>query len=139
LIRGYFLNDSPFVAASVAIPRLTDRSSTVEFLIDTGAQFSVLHRDVLAALNIELQSLADRPTDTAQTYGGPVEYIRVRVNMTFEEQDGHTVTFTVFMRIAPESDARLPSVLGMDVLSDFDLLMSRRTDRVELRQGSNAQ
>jgi hypothetical protein len=81
------------------------------------------------------RDLADRPRDQASGVGGIEEYVRVRAHLHFPDgEDAGAMPLDVFVRVALSDNraAALPSLLGMDLLSGFRLLVSVPEDRVEM-------
>lgn len=141
MIRGYLAGSAgrlrPFVEASVVISSLAI-TDTVEFLIDTGADSTVLGpRDALR-LGLDLRRLAAGPFTTGA--GGQTHTVRVDAVLTL---DGHRFSLTPRI-LAPrtprqqEALARVPSLLGRDVLTDFGLFLELRTSRVLLLDSQEA-
>lgn len=137
MIRGFFRGESPFVAARLGFPSVGVATGDIELLIDTGSHITVIEAAEIAALGYDLQrDFQGRPSERSITAGGPVIHSRVRASMAFRHDDGSTLEFRPFVRLsaAPEQEIRLPSVLGMDILSSFRLTVSMPESIVTLER-----
>ncbi|MBI2906261.1 MAG: retropepsin-like domain-containing protein [Chloroflexi bacterium] len=122
----------------MAIPSFPDVRGIVHFLVDTGADSTLLApRDALE-LRIDLARL---PANSASTgIGGRTPTVCVEAVLTLD-----TLTFPIALRIlAPvgrrqqEALSFIPSLLGRDILSRFALFLEERTNRVLLLEPSEA-
>lgn len=132
-LRGEFhpITGRPFVGGTITIPRLRTLLDT-EFLVDTGADVSVLNPADAIALGIA----SPRSAQTVQVGGvtGRAEYHREWANLTF--QVGQQVfIYRLRLLVAPMATdlLELPSLLGRDVLNRWD--MSYRPTRNHLSFG----
>lgn len=102
--------------------------ATVPFLVDTGADRTVLSRLVLAALN-----LAPVPSDEGiGGLGGLVDSVIVETTIRFNRQDGNPVTFRGQFAAVTELEALDMSVLGRDITGLFAVIVDRPGDCVYL-------
>jgi hypothetical protein len=135
MIRGILRDERgrrrPFVAAAVAIPALAV-GGDVAFLVDTGADSTLLAPRDVTRLGIDLQQLPEGAPSTGVGGRTPTAYARAIITL-----DTHN--FDVRLRIlaprAPHQQAvliRIPSLLGRDVLAHFALFFEERTRRVLL-------
>ena len=130
----------PWLRVLLFLPGISPRWRPVTFLLDTGCAESILH-----------------PTDAAHRIGIPEDRLRqpalwpdVSVGMgvgglaTFRvpaqdgvlDESGRIELVEGQIRIAELTSASqsLPSLLGWDVLRDFEILINQRAGRVRLRR-----
>jgi len=141
MIRGFFREEAgrrrPFVPALVSIPAL-QRSGDVAFLIDTGADATLLGPRDAANLHINTALLPVGPLITG--VAGRARTVYAEATVTF----GH-LTYDLPLRIlAPRGKdqeralRRIPSLLGRDIIFRFALLLEERTNRVLLLEPNEA-
>lgn len=141
MIHGYFGGPQgrrrPFVIADVAIPAI-GIAGTVHFLVDTGADSTLLAPRDAIQLRIDLARLP--PDDPTMGVGGRTSTVSTDATITFDNY-----SFTIRLRIlAPVSRVQqqdlqfIPSLLGRDILSHFALFIEARRDRVLLLEASEA-
>ena len=117
----------PFVSIDIQFPVLSNQRISVDLLVDTGADRTVLAPSDAAKLDIHITTLPQ---------GRPSIGIGGRRHI-------HTIDAVVILGtteihlplaiLAPEaSPLPLPSVLGRDILRYFALFLEERTDRVLL-------
>lgn len=133
MIRGYFGGPAerlrPFVIAHLTLLDLR-LSGTVHFLVDTGADSTLLAPRDAFALGVDLSRL---PHDAASTgVGGRTPTVSTAARITLD-----THTFTIPLRILAPTSRRqrhqlstIPSLLGRDLLGHFALFVDQRTHRV---------
>jgi hypothetical protein len=100
------------------------------FLIDSGADCTAFTAALLNRLNLPTH---DPPPDLALTgIGGGSRYVLVKTRLEFLLDDGGTGRFHgEFAAFTDPASADL-SILGCDVLSHFDVILSRRRNEVML-------
>jgi len=135
MIRGHLIamggRRRPFVLAHIVIPS-QGISDDVNLLVDTGADGTLLSPSDAATLRIDLAQLSPGPPSTG--VGGRVSTVYAQAMLTL---DGLTYQLPVRI-LAPRSReqqqalARIPSLLGRDILGHFALFFEERTDRVLL-------
>jgi hypothetical protein len=98
----------------------------VWFLLDTGADCTVLGGDILGLL--------DLPTDTGKLriggLGGRARSVVVETRLRFLRDQGGDVTFRGEFAAVPDPEALDMSVLGRDISGRFGLLVDRPADIV---------
>lgn len=135
MIRGYIRADGtrrrPFVKARLTIPS-QHIAGDVHFLVDTGADTMLLAPNDALFLRVNLGQLSPGPPTTG--VGGMTPTVLADATLTVGPH-----TFNLMLRIlAPATAAqrtalaRIPSLLGRDILSHFALFFEERTDRVLL-------
>ncbi|MPZ13003.1 MAG: hypothetical protein GEU73_01020 [Chloroflexi bacterium] len=135
MIRGYIRADStrrrPFVEARLTIPSQRI-AGDVPFLVDTGADAMLLAPTNALFLRMDLDRLPPGPPTTG--VGGMTPTVLAGATLTV---GAHTFDLTLRI-LAPATAAqrsalaRMPSLLGRDILSHFALFFEERTDRVLL-------
>ena len=135
MIRGYIRADSarrrPFVQARLTIPSQRI-AGDIHFLVDTGADAMLLAPTDALFLRVDLGQLPPGPPTTG--VGGMTPTVRADATLIVGPH-----AFNLTLRIlAPATTAqrtalaRIPSLLGRDILSEFALFFEERTDRVLL-------
>lgn len=139
---GSTIANRPMIPVLFEVPAL-NISEIIHFLVDSGAVFSALSEKQATLLKIDCALLPDSK-GSAIGFGGTfkTKMINSPVRLTFSSgKDRHTVNYDSGFRITcipPSTKAEdrekllrfTPSVLGMDVLSKFDLHIDKK--RVEL-------
>jgi len=134
MIRGFFEGAPgrrrPYVTVRVAVAT-GHRMKEVDFLIDTGADRSLLSLSDAAGLGIESGGL---PAHRSVGIGGPAVMGSIQATLGFGQRE-----IGALVRVLMPGDAgqrtvqeRIPSVLGRDVLSRFGLYIEERRDLVLL-------
>jgi hypothetical protein len=134
---GYPGPPRPFVAARLVIPA-HQLAGNVDFLIDTGADSTVLApRDALR-LGLDLSLLPQGPGSAG--VGGTTPTVQVDAIITLDQR-----SFTTTLRILAPSSQRqmaalawIPSLLGRDLLAHFALFFEERTGKVLLLESAEA-
>ena len=143
MIRGYFraagITKRPYVNALVEFTGVRGVIS-VPFLIDTGADRSVLSPSVLARVGLAEDD--QRRGATTRGIGGAVQTRSIDAVVTL----GSVIVPMTLLVFEAEpggesstSAAALPSLLGQDVLSRFALVVDAHRDRVLLLEDSEAE
>ena len=132
MIRGYFDNRGrPRLICRVRMPRF-GISREIHFLVDTGANKTT----ILPADGKRLGLPYDRLRGSISTYGigGSSQHFWERVILGFDN-DGDSSLRIVDVGIMPYNDEyhrlALPSLLGRDVLNNWDILYSPPRNRLE--------
>jgi hypothetical protein len=112
-----------------------DRLLSEPFLLDSGADRTVFSADLLSRLQTPA---VQRPTGTGLVgIGGGAAFVVVETAIELRRDDDRPVTFRgAFAAFTGESTAEV-SILGRDVLDNFDVILSRRRDEVLLLAGNH--
>ena len=144
-IEGYFDSSSepaPYVEARVHLPRL-GLSSTVDFLLDTGADATTLHPGDTGKIPIDLSTLS-QDSISVRGIGGEMRYVQEEALVYIEDGDtGGWHRFSIQVHVAPLSEhdivRDLPSVLGRDILNSCRCVFDAGQSLVSLEPRSSAQ
>ncbi len=116
--EGYF-GVQPYVRAVVELPRLGLRHP-VDFLVDTGAVRTTLHPLSMTRLGISLEDYAPTQRSDMTGVGGGASYGEEEAILHFRNAEIRAVVL-VGPLLREQFDfslsSRLPSLLGMDILS----------------------
>ena len=135
-IRGYYLSWSNplsalYVQTTVRTPRLSV-SDSVDFLIDTGADFTCIHPQDAKRLGLSPDPM-QMPSDSVRLagVGGVLEYYREDATLQFNDEDGSILEFYCQIHVSHDpSVERLPSLLGRDFLNRCRLLADNPENQV---------
>ena len=132
MIRSFFgPRNTPYISCRVVIPRLgLDRR--IDFLLDTGADSTCLHPSDAQMLGIPFDMLRDESISSG--IGGGASYYRESALLAF--RDGPiTSGYNIRLLIArpTTSNARLPSLLGRNIISRWSVLYEPINGRLECR------
>ena len=127
MIRGYFSESGglnrPFLRCRVDFPSAPNARTIIpEFLIDTGADRSLLSPRDAIGIGLNFSILGRGPT--SRGVGGETPTLLVESIIYVE---GYTIPLTLSI---PEAQRPIPSVLGRDFIANFALFMEERTGRV---------
>lgn len=132
MLRGRFGNTSgrPYIAGRLVIPRLNLRSD-ISFLVDTGADSTVLLIDDAAKMKIDYTRLRRGKHDSVGIGGTMRPYVE-RAIVTFEEAGKRLYAYEIQLAIAPfhQQLRRVPSLLGRDILDRWRMSYSPSKDRL---------
>ena len=118
----------PLVRAKVL--GLGDSSVPEDFLIDSGADRTVLSAALLARLR--LPSTNPPPGFTLSGIGGASEFVTVTTVLEFVRNDGQVAKVRGEFAAFTDPRATDLSVLGRDIMDNFDLIISRRHNEILL-------
>lgn len=107
----------PVVLATIAGARRA--VAELPFLIDTGADQTLLSAEVAALLELP----ADRMGETLQGVGSIIESVVVSTEITLRRDDGIDVRFTGQYACCTQPDVLDVSVLGRDILNHFAVIV----------------
>jgi hypothetical protein len=136
MFRGQFTHyAAPAISVRLSLPDLATIVYDAEFLLDTGAAFSVLHPKDAEGLRLDVRRLfATSTTVGGRGIGGRADYVEVNARLELTHTDGRMIAYLMPLRIAaPTADnADYPSFLGMDFIGHFKLCVALETGTVEL-------
>jgi hypothetical protein len=105
------------------------------FLVDTGADWTVLTADLLALLG--LPSTAPPAGYVLTGVGSKPSFVVVQTTLTLYADDRSPARFQGDFAAFTDPAAADMSILGRSVLDDFDLIVSRRRNEVLLLAGNH--
>ena len=105
----------------------------IKFLLDTGADRTVISASVLEALNLQ----GVQPKDRIGGVGGLAESVDVTTQIRLVRDDGQWVTLRGTYAACLEHEILDISVLGRDILNLFAVIVDRAADRVMLLHGAD--
>ena len=145
-MSGIVTGIRPRVQVAISAKTLGVTSKPIWFVVDTGSSFSAISEADAVLIGIDC-SLLPRKKDDAIGFGGffKPRMIDKEVELAFFGDDGeYKVTRSGFVVICPPEniDAKTrqkmleltPSVLGMDVLSKFDIHVYKKRVELDLRE-----
>lgn len=139
-IEGYFrtgwnILPAPHVQAFVQIPRLALQTS-IDFLIDTGADHTSLHPGDITKLSIDYRRFKGRHQISADGIGGSLGYYPESAHLIFRDNSGGLrrwqVAVYICSRNANSVVQDLPSLLGRDFLSLCVFRMDKSNNLIQL-------
>jgi len=136
LIEGLVINGRPYVAASVSVPRL-GRRRLVTFLVDTGADVTVIHAQDQAALGIDAaRDLSVRSSIQLGGIGGTSTPFVENCEFRFIHEDGvrQTLSVPAYFPVLTVVNEPYESLLGRDVLENFRLTFEQRAGLLVLEE-----
>lgn len=101
-----------------------------DFLIDSGSDRTVLSADLLRQLGVP----GGQPShnDALLGIGGGTSFVLLNTQIEFVTDDGRSALVRGEFAAFTDSHALELSILGRDVLDNFDVIISRRRDEVLL-------
>ena len=106
---------------------------SVELLVDTGADRTVISANVLNSLNLETGEAKDRIGGV----GGVVDSVTVRTPIRLTRNDGQKAIFRGEYTACTDHEALDMSVLGRDILDMFAVIVDRRAGVVAIIGGQH--
>jgi hypothetical protein len=138
LIAGEWLTADDGVTRPIVRARVGGVAGQVHrerFLIDTGADRTVLGAAILAQLGLPAE--APPPGTALRGIGGDTGMVLVATTLGFARDDGGTALVRGRFAAFTDPHAIDVSILGRDVLDHFDVIVSRRRDEVLLLASSH--
>ena len=142
MIRGDFEiidgSPTPCVLGIVNIPSIGVGEMTIWFIIDTGADRSLIGDSdanrMFRRFNVDPARLRRGPS--SQGLGGVAEMRTAEATLRFD--DSPIPVSIDILEPSPDIQFRVPSLLGRDVLSHFALFVEERTRKVLLLEPAEA-
>lgn len=110
-----------------------NRWEPAEFLLDTGADRTVLSANILAALG----PMPRDDNDRISGVGGIIETVVVRTQIRLTRDEGNKIIFRGAFAACTDPELLDMSVLGRDILDLFTLIVDRKTDFIGLLRGQH--
>ena len=132
MISSYIdTKSAPYVSGRIIIPRF-QISRVVDFLLDTGADSTCLHPYDAQEIGVPFDLLRDEAYSGG--VGGSALYYRERARLAFEDGSS-TSTYDIQLHIArpTASNARIPSLLGRNIINRWSVLYEPINGRLECR------
>ena len=107
---------------------------SLELLVDTGADRTVLSANVWQSLGFEAKASAMQLAGL----GGFVQAVAVRTQLRFQREDGSPVLFRGEYAACLDPSALDVSVLGRDILDLFTLIADRKGNVLTLVSGTHS-
>ena len=110
-----------------------DEWRSVKFLLDTGADTTVISASVLNELGLPRV----QPVDRIGGVGGLADSVNVKTQIRLTRDDGQWVALRGTYTACLDSEILDISVLGRDILNLFAVIVDRAADRVMLLHGAD--
>ncbi len=130
---------APYVRAAVSLERL-GVMGLVEFLVDTGADRTVLHSKDISVLRIDLSKLDVKTLQRLDGVGGGAHYYKEPATLYFmEDGEGAFIqSWSLEILLAmtpmnPKGGPTIPSLLGRDILNNFVVRLDPLNDDLTLK------
>jgi hypothetical protein len=110
-------------------------SGHVRFLVDTGADFTLIHPTSMTILGVQPKKhFRDAGLNESHGIGGRTKLYLEPCNLTFAHQNGTMDQIALTLRFASPTrvNAHYPSLLGRDVLSYYRLTFEQASNLVML-------
>ena len=129
MIRGYFSGGAnaqrPFISCAVAFPEHPILESvSVEFLLDTGADVTILSPLDALDIGLEVDGLELGPPSTGIGGSAPMRVVDAQLDV-----QGYSISLKLHV---PEVENPIPSLLGRAFISTFALFLQQRTKTLVL-------
>ena len=126
-VAGVAARRRPFIRAEVQFPPLGTRRFLIDFLVDTGADRTVIGPRDVEAMDIDLRALPQgRPMLSA---GGRRSTLFIEAVISLGATD---IELPLTILAPASAPLQIPSILGREVLAQFALFIELRTNRVLL-------
>ena len=143
MIVGYFDPDgSPYITAIIKVPRL-NAEGTFHFLADTGADNTSLHLRAAVQLlsTTAMKGSIEKIWGMIGGVGGTATYLQEPAQIIFTHVNGTRQGFLFDLDIVKpanwgsrrfQQQLELPSLLGMDILSQFRMVVEYPKNQISL-------
>lgn len=124
MLEGRFGNTSgaPYIEARISFPRLR-LSGPVSFLVDTGADATVLMPADTRRLGVDFRALRN-PT-TSEGIGGPAHGFNELVLLSFSDRRYiYSYRFRIEISAPASYNYHFPSLLGRDIIQQWRFVMN---------------
>lgn len=129
MIRGEFTNEgTPNLTATVSISE-TNTHGPIDFLIDTGADHTVIHPNDAERLGIDFRKLENEGSSFG--VGGRAKLFIERAELIFRDEDGQTTQshqLDIAIAEPSEHNNNFPSLLGRDILNQMIMTYDPRNN-----------
>ena len=127
MFKGYFTGEGtrrvPYLTCNFRFPGAPHLgTASVDLLVDTGAESTILARRVGESIGLDIATLPDGGISTG--IGGATATRTVESTISVQDY-----SITLWVRIQ-ESHHPIPSVLGRDFMANFALFMEQSTGRI---------
>jgi hypothetical protein len=132
MIQGYFNQGRPFVDGLLRLP--ADVRGAARFLVDTGADRSILHPADYRAMGLRYADFQGFPEESSVGIGGQAAHRRVPAQLFLRHDTGRFDRIEVEVLVARTDTLtrRLPSLLGRDVIDLYVLTLHGKRARLTL-------
>ena len=120
---GYHILPAPYVQALLLLPRL-QLQLLVNFMIDTGADFTTLSLSDVERMNLDYRLLRGSSTASIQGIGGSHFFYQQQALLFLRDEADDIYNFQIVVNIPrrgtrqqANEQRQLPSVLGRDILN----------------------
>ena len=126
-IRGFYKtvppsSPAPYVRAQIRLPRL-DIEAGIEFFIDTGADFTLIHPWDARILGLSPGLTLPGNNAMLAGIGGALEYHTEDATLRFDDEDGSYLYFFCQIYVTFDQAVEgMPSILGRNFLNQCSLL-----------------
>ena len=135
MATGFFVAEGafrrPYINVVVTFLDAGNQSIEIEFVVDTGADHTLLSPGDARRLHREL-GLDIRTMPRGNPIGGVGGSAETRIVRTTLVIDTYTTTMDVPIIDSPPSPYDMPSLIGRDIIYDFALFMEHSADRLHL-------
>lgn len=144
MITGFFAREilpQPLIRAAVTVPDIRPEWISVAFVIDTGAAHTCIHAvDATRLFGLKQADLdPSRWADAAiiQGVGGSLAYRQLEAEYAFLRDDESWEVVAAPVRFGEFRSSSTPSLLGWDVLAQFDLEIAAQRNFIRLTRAQS--
>ena len=135
MTTGYFVAQGafrrPYINVVVTFLDAGNQSIEIEFVVDTGADHTLLSPSDADRLHSEL-GLDIRTMPRGNPIGGVGGYAETRMVMATLVIGSYETTMPIHVVDLPPGPSVMPSLIGRDIIYDFALFMEHSADRLFL-------